>query len=120
MNVEIKFNVKDKPVRSVYFRLQIVDTNESILLTCNNEHTNHTYTILDKPGSVICNIPRLPLFGGTYYINLQIFSRETGLLDELEFAKELFVTDGDFFGTGKIPVIKKGLLVPHNWELLIH
>jgi lipopolysaccharide transport system ATP-binding protein len=117
LQFKVDYELTDKPVRTVYFRIQIADGNEAILFTCNNEHTNGTIDIIEKSGSIICSIPRLPLFGGAYYINVQIFSREQGLLDEVESAKEFSVVDGDFFGTGRIPVVKKGMLIEHNWQI---
>jgi lipopolysaccharide transport system ATP-binding protein len=117
LNVQIEYAVKDVAVRSVLFRLQILDANEEIMFICNNEHSVGLFYLINKSGKAICKIPKLPLFGGTYYLNVQIYSKETGLLDEIEFAKELSVTDGDFFQSGKIPVIRKGILVSHNWQL---
>jgi len=117
LQFEVEYEIADKPVRNVYFRIQIADGNEAILFTCNNEHTSGAIDVIEKSGSIICNIPRLPLFGGAYYINVQIFSREQGLLDEVESAKEFSVVDGDFFGTGRIPVVKKGMLIEHNWQI---
>jgi lipopolysaccharide transport system ATP-binding protein len=117
VNVRIDYKVRDQLIRSVAFRIQMLDANEQIVFTCNNEHSSSYFSKIDSDGSVICTIPRLPLFGGTYYINIQIYSIETGILDEVELAQELSVTDGDFFESGKIPGIKKGILVAHNWEI---
>ncbi len=97
--------------------IQLLDANEEIVFICNNEHSTGLFAVINKGGSAICKIPKLPLFGGTYFINIQIFSREIGLLDDVEFAKELFVIDGDFFASGKIPAIRKGTLVSHSWGL---
>lgn len=116
VNLRIDYKIRRSTIRSVAFRIQILDATNQIIFTCNNHHSTELFEI-DKDGSAICTIPKLPLFGGTYYINITIFSLEEGLLDEVEFAKELSVMDGDFFDTGKIPGIKKGILVPHTWEL---
>lgn len=117
LQLQLDYSVPDRPVRSVYFRIQVTDGNEAILFTCNNEHTAGTIDVIEKSGRITCRISRLPLFGGNYYIHVQAFSREQGLLDEVEFARELSVVDGDFFGTGRIPVVKKGMLIDHNWQL---
>ncbi|CAN5310066.1 ABC transporter ATP-binding protein [soil metagenome] len=117
LHVQINYLLVDKDVRAVYFRLQVMDANDGLLFTCNNEHTESTIAIINKSGSVICSIPRLPLFGGTYYINVQIFSRQEGLVDDVDFARELTVVDGDFFGTGRIPGVRKGMFVTHSWKL---
>jgi len=93
-----------------------MDVNEQIIFTCNNAHSKDLFQLSADEGYVTCTIDRLPLFGGTYYANIQIYSLENGIHDEVEFAKELSVVDGDFFGTGKIPGIRKGILISHSWD----
>jgi lipopolysaccharide transport system ATP-binding protein len=117
INIEISYLVRKEAVQFVLFRLQIIGTHEEVMFTCNTEHTYGLINTISKSGSVICNIPKLPLFGGSYNIHIQIYSRESGLLDEIELYKAFTVIDGDFFGTGKIPAVKKGLLVSHSWTL---
>lgn len=117
VNIQIHYVVKSDAVRSVAFRIQVLDSNEQPLFICNNAHTTGLFAILQNEGSAICSIPKLPLYGGTYYINIHLYSANNAVLDQVEFAKELTVADGDFFGTGKIPVVKKGILVSHNWQL---
>jgi lipopolysaccharide transport system ATP-binding protein len=117
LNIEIKYSLIAEVVQFVLFRLQIIGINEEVLSTLNTEHSYGLINAIHTSGKIICKIPKLPLFGGDYYINIQIYSRESGLLDEIESAKILSVVDGDFFGTGKIPLVKKGLLVSHCWLL---
>lgn len=116
LKIAVDYSIQVPSVRSVYFRIQVLDSNEEILFTCNNEHAAEIIPVINKNGTVNCIIPKLPLFGGVYYINIRIFSREAGLMDDVEFAKELTVVDGDFFNTGKIPGVKKGILVMHEWS----
>ncbi len=116
LNIKINYKLRNSEVRNVLFRIQIVDKNEQIIFTCNNEHSVGLINAIKNNGSVICTIPKLPLFEGIYYINIQIFSKDMGLLDEADSIKELIVIDGDFFNTGKIPFLKKGVLVDHNWS----
>jgi lipopolysaccharide transport system ATP-binding protein len=116
LTLKIDYKVRRPDIRSVAFRIQIIDSNHQIICTCNNEHSTGLFQV-SEDGSVVCTIPKLPLFGGTYYLNITIFSLESGLLDEVELAKELAVMDGDYFNTGKIPGVKKGVLVSHHWEL---
>lgn len=116
LNIAIAYDVKDHPVRSVWFRVQVLSADEEILFICNNAHSDDFVNSIEGSGKVTCTIPHLPLFGGVYYLNLTVHSQESGLLDEVEFAKELNVVDGDFYGTGKIPGIRKGMFVMHSWE----
>ena len=117
LSIQISYSFSgNKPVNMVWFRLQIISADDEVLFILNNAHSADLIQV-NKSGEAVCVIPKLPLFGGTYSINLTIYSQEIGLTDEIESIKELDVSDGDFFGTGKIPGIKKGLFVAHNWQL---
>jgi lipopolysaccharide transport system ATP-binding protein len=117
LRMRIYYSVNSLEVRSIAFRVQIMDVNEQIVFTCNNAHSKDLLEVSANEGYVTCSIDRLPLFGGTYYVNIQIYSIDSGIHDEVEFAKELIVIDGDFFGTGKIPGVRKGILIHHTWDL---
>lgn len=112
---QIHYVLKNVTLRNVYFRIQILDVNEQILFTINNGHSGEAFNLNEKDGFVTCTLFKLPLFGGDYSINILIYSEEEGIFDQVEFAKELAVADGDFFGTGKIPVIRKGFLANYTW-----
>lgn len=117
VNIQLHYKMDAPVVRQVLCRLQFINANDELMFICNNEHSLGLFEVKDETGYFICSIPRFPLFGGDYTINVQLYSRETGLLDEVETATVLSVIDGDFFGTGKIPVIRKGILVAHNWSI---
>ncbi|CAN5734502.1 ABC transporter ATP-binding protein [soil metagenome] len=117
LKIEIAYTLHAERVRSVWFRLQILNSNEEIMFTCNNAHSAEIIPAIYSSGKLTCIIPDLPLFAASYFINLCIYSNDDGLLDEVEFAKELTVADGDFFGTGKIPGVKKGVFIKHTWQL---
>ena len=114
--IQIEYKINRRGIRAVAFRIQVIDTNEQIMFTCNNEHSSGYFMGMEKDGNVRCVIPKLPLFGGAYFINIQIYSPEDGIFDEIEFAADLSVTDGDYFETGRIPGVRKGVLVQHNWS----
>jgi lipopolysaccharide transport system ATP-binding protein len=97
------------------FRLQFVDLEDNILFTCNNEHSHSLFSSKEGEHSVDCFIPKFPLFSGNFFIHVQCYSKSLGVLDEVEYAVNLEVIEGDFFGTGKLPLIKKGVLVEHKW-----
>jgi hypothetical protein len=69
-----------------------------------------------KNSSIGCIIPNFPLPEGEYYINVRARSQKMGVLDDVEYAAKLYVVGGDFYGTGKIPGITKGVLVNHYWD----
>ncbi|MBS1731257.1 MAG: ABC transporter ATP-binding protein [Bacteroidetes bacterium] len=114
--IQVHYTLKDKPLRNVYFRIQILDANEQILFTINNGHSGSAFPLLAQDGFVTCTLYKIPLFGGDYLISTLIYSEEAGTFDQVEFAKKLTVVDGDYFGTGKIPVIRKGVLTNYSWS----
>ena len=116
LRLRIYYAVNSSEVTSIAFRVQIMDVNEQLVFTCNNAHSKDLLQVSADEGNVTCTIDKLPLFGGTYYVNIQIYSLENGIHDEVELAKELSVIDGDFFGTGKIPGIRRGILINHTWD----
>ena len=64
---------------------------------------------------LVCNIPRLPLVPGAYTFTIWCTIGEN-LEDYVSEAGQLFVTDGDYFGTGKLPPNQVGdFLVAHSW-----
>jgi lipopolysaccharide transport system ATP-binding protein len=65
---------------------------------------------LPPQGTLVLEIPRLPLRGGAYSINLH--SEVNGhLADWVKDAARFDVHDGDYFGTGKTPPPAYGLVV---------
>lgn len=98
------------------FRIQFLDLEGNLLFLCNNEHSHKLFSSEEGMHKVSCVIPKMPLFSGPYYINTLCYSKTLGVLDEIERAVKIEVEDGDFFGTGKLPTIKKGIIVNHTWS----
>lgn len=119
LRIRISYEKHTDQALDIAFRIQVVDVHEQIFFTCNNAHSTEMLHVDQEAGQVVCTIDRLPLFGGSYFINIQIYSIGQGaqVHDEIEFTRELTVVDGDFFGTGKLPGVRKGVLIAHNWDL---
>lgn len=66
----------------------------------------------------VCKIPRLPLRGGVYSMNL--FLKSSGMInDYLIDAYRFEVVDGDFYGTGKMPSEGYQYFLPtYQWQAL--
>lgn len=66
-------------------------------------------------GSMVCEIPRLPLVPGAYVFD--VWCKVGGeMADWIQHAGSLRVEEGDFYGTGKLPTIETGeMLVEHSW-----
>jgi len=102
------------PVFSIIFRIQVIDSQGRIVFICNNFHSSEPIPSIARSGYVDCIIPNLPLLEGSYSLNLQCLSDKV-VEDEIEGSTTVDVINGDFFGTGKLPAIKEGILVKHKW-----
>jgi lipopolysaccharide transport system ATP-binding protein len=91
------------------------------VFTHANWHTGDSFGDLPAQGVVVCRIPRLPLPAGRYRIGFRVSAEMRGRrdpFDAMDFAAELAVESGDFFGTGYLPKTKDGLcLVDGSWRL---
>jgi lipopolysaccharide transport system ATP-binding protein len=114
--VKMKYKSTYNMMNDLLFRIQFFDLDGNLLFLCNNEHSHKLFSSEEGVCNVSCMIPKFPLFSGTYYINTLCYSKTLGVLDEIEHAIKLEVEDGDFFGTGKLPTIKKGIIVNHTWS----
>jgi lipopolysaccharide transport system ATP-binding protein len=88
------------------------------LFSVNTQLKGQIYDHLPPVGRVLCKIPRLPLAPGVYQYNL-ICRVRGGIADWVTDAGGLVVSEGDFFGSGRLP--KKshpGALVDHIWSIL--
>jgi lipopolysaccharide transport system ATP-binding protein len=73
---------------------------------------------LSASGIIECEIPRLPLVAGTYYVNAGCGSQRKHL-DYIERACQLQVTEADVFGTGRTPDPNASLIfVDAKWEVI--
>ncbi|MBS0171261.1 MAG: ABC transporter ATP-binding protein [Nitrospira sp.] len=73
---------------------------------------------LEGSGYVDFHMPRLPLCGGRYFLHVAI-EDDNVAQDWVQYAAELQVLDGDYFGTGKMYPHEgwrgKGMFVDHSW-----
>lgn len=68
-------------------------------------------------GIITCVIKKLPLNVGTYTYNIMIREKNDDILDYIVEAGRFDVTEGDFFGTGKIASSNRLIMMDHNWEI---
>ncbi len=112
----IKLFYESKQVlENVIFRIIFCDQEGNIRFICNNYHSSSPFAKIPPNHYVTCTIPKFPLPPGKYFLHLQALVNKD-IADEVEFATDIDVEEGDFFKTGKLPVINKGVLVDHYWE----
>lgn len=74
-------------------------------------------TDLGKTGSLRCHIDRLPLVPGLYSLTIALLINNQ-LVDKLEMATSIKVLDGDFYGTGRLPLKTMGdICVDFDWVI---
>ncbi|MEJ2594746.1 MAG: ABC transporter ATP-binding protein [bacterium] len=101
-----------KQLENVVIRIILVTHDGTVKFVCNNFHSSETFKAIGTRGYFLCTVPNLPLIRGRYFIHLTCMSNRD-ILDDIEFAHEFDVVEGDFYRTGKLPVINS-VLVDHN------
>ncbi|GJQ24531.1 MAG: ABC transporter ATP-binding protein [Planctomycetia bacterium] len=92
-------------------------TGEKLLLF-RNDYTGNLFDEIPIEGMLICTVPRLPLIPGIYRITICAENTQD-VMDLVFHAAELQVTEGDYFGTGRVKNPKFGpFLAEHTWEIL--
>ncbi|MDO6760236.1 ABC transporter ATP-binding protein [Tamlana sp. 2_MG-2023] len=116
-DVIFQFELIGGSVNNVNFRMQVFDSSNHLKFLCNNLHSASAFKYVKGTNKVQCKIASFPLLTGDYYVNLRCRA-ENEIQDDIEFAFEFKVENGDFFGTGNIPAIHDGILINHKWEII--
>lgn len=107
---------ENKPLNNVMVWITFYGLHRQLLFTLNNELVGEKFVNLPPKGRIICSIPQFPLSSGVYGFNFDI--AVNGQIEDWIIDKAILtVSDGDFFGTGRLPPDShKGFLVHHNWK----
>lgn len=111
---KLKFDSKISS-KQIVVRLSIFNSNNDLIFICNNFHSKGYFNFDIGMNEVICKIAKLPLFKGDYRIEVLCLSG-FDKKDLLESAIVFPVGEGDFFGTGKVPGIQRGIIQEHQWQ----
>lgn len=105
-------------VQNVDIAVTILDLNGLPLLTCFTQHRARSFSELPPMSRIQCDIPVLQLLPGEYQIDVWA-SVEGEEADYVQHASRLTIAEGDFFGTGKLPIASKHgpFLVEHHWRI---
>jgi lipopolysaccharide transport system ATP-binding protein len=116
-NIAIEFSFLGKVIlNQVNLRIQFFDKENNLRFICNNLHSSKAFKTITPENKVMCNIPQFPLSKGSYYVNLRLRAGNF-IQDEIEYAFEVNVENGDFFKTGFLPTTTKGVLINHQWKI---
>jgi lipopolysaccharide transport system ATP-binding protein len=98
----------------------VITKDERVYCILSTDLVDRTRLDLEYSGYVDFHVPQLPLCGGRYFIHAAIENNEI-TQDWIEYAAELQVLDGDFYGTGRMYPHEgwrgKGMFVKHSWTL---
>jgi len=126
---EVNFAVSGETLRFV-FQYQAVKDIDKVNLSFSihsqlgqniildqSKYTRNLFKVQKGKGKIICTIPSLPLISGYYLINVRVDIHG----EESDFPRDpvckLTVVDGDFYGTGSIPLQHSPVLVKSSWEI---
>lgn len=93
-------NTSDSTVRDVVFAVDIHDDRDVLLLMQRSNFTGQIFSINPGVSTVVCQIPRLPLCHGRYWISLYCATDNESTLDYVQKALMISVLPGNFFGFG--------------------
>lgn len=110
--------VAEENLSNVEVNLLVVNEREVRLFALTNTILDQQFSNLPQSGKFICDIPKLPLLPGEYYLHFSCLVRGE-LADKALFATRFTVAEGDYYGTGKLPNrnISGDMLVDYDWRL---
>ena len=97
----------------------IIYTSDGIRLAnlWNVYETGGGFSDIPNSGRFVCSIDRIPFRAGDFYIDAYCANSQM-TSDWILMAGKFHVTDGDFYGSGKLPQHAGGLFfVNHNWKV---
>jgi len=117
-NYKIKIYYATKQeIRNVIVRLIFYNSYGELLFVCDNYISSEIFIKVSNEGFFECEINNVPLNEGNYFFSLSIYKNMNELFLYKENAYSFSVYSFDFFGTGKLPAIKRGVLVKHKWAI---
>jgi len=108
---------------NVWARLSFADASGSPLFVCYSLQSRPERMTIKAQGTLVCRINKLPLVPGNYIMGFAFKGKPADKPEEIvrmyDGVLRLHVTEGDFFGTGKLPHSQHGpFLVDHKWNVL--
>jgi lipopolysaccharide transport system ATP-binding protein len=113
--IRLRFQA-ETPIESPICYIGIYDARGVQIAHFNTQLKNFQRKFHGRRGQYNCSIPHLPLNSGIYYLNIALYSGSQ-LLDRVEKAATLRISEADVYKTGKqLPSHEGYLLLNHEWE----
>ena len=108
----------DVLLEDVIISVKVMNYAGQNLFLCSTHLSGLHLDVAPTTGKLVCHLARIPLLHGLYKVNLWC-SVKGQVADFVQDADQFTVVEGDYFGSGKLPVVSKHgeFLVEHSWEL---
>jgi len=105
----------DKKVTTAF----AINTIQNIQISDLSNNTTGDEIIISKHegGIIRCTINKLPVNIGIYTYNIWVSTIGGDILDYIAEAGRFDVIEGDYFGTGKITLSDRLMMMEHSWEI---
>ena len=107
-----------EPIHVMDMEVSIVINNiEGVCVTNLSTFYAKQFKMIPTKGDFICEIDKLSLRSGKYIVDLYC-SINNEVADRIEHAATFNVTDGDYFGTGRVTLAQTGVVfLDHTWGI---
>jgi lipopolysaccharide transport system ATP-binding protein len=107
------------PLHNVHISIGVFTALGEGVVYLSNDLVGQQFDNLPVSGAMVCRFEKLPLLPGRYSVNLHCTINGV-LADWVIDAARFDVGDGDFFGSGKLPLPGYGTVaVPHQWDVVL-
>jgi lipopolysaccharide transport system ATP-binding protein len=112
--VQIGYRTADKGA-NILIGLSVEGLLGEPVFLCSNKFSGEELMATSREGTLICELPGLPLLPGRY--SLSLYAEVNGVVaDWVRTALSFDVHESDVFGTGQLPSAAQGpVLVNHRW-----
>ena len=95
----------------------VINTSEGVRVTnlWNEYAAAQSFASIPRDGEFLCELPRLPLCSGTYYVDL-FCSVQSVRSDWIEHAATFEVADGDYYRSGRVTDYTGCVFLDHQWR----
>ncbi len=106
-----------REVKDVFVNVVVENDKRQRLFGLPSEVLEVDLTDLTSDGTFACHVKRLPLVPGTYYLTAALLI-DRQLVDKVLDVATLTVLEGDYYGTGRLPLRSFGeICVDFSWSL---
>lgn len=106
------------PITDINVSIQLKNNQNVPIFLHHNRIIKKKFNITTQKGVFIAQIKRIPLPQSSYFICYSVIQNNHTIVDMMDDAGKLEVTEGDYFGYGEVPPATHGVcLVEVDWTL---